>query len=99
MFIAIWKYQVKPQSLAAFEQLYGPEGKWVEFFKESPDFIRTDLLRLVPEENTYMTVDHWNSRASYEAHYNGHKATVDAIDAEGDALTTHEELQGYYGSL
>ena len=42
---ALWEFHVKLESISAFERTYGPTGAWAQLFRQSPDYLGTDLIR------------------------------------------------------
>ena len=50
---------------ADFEQAYGPEGEWAQFFGTGRGFVGTELLRDVETPGRYLVVDRWESREAY----------------------------------
>ena len=91
MYVVIWRFHTDDP--AAFERHYGPDGTWAMLFRNSPDYIRTDLLR---GDTHYLTLDCWTSRESYDAFRHEHAAEYARIDALCEALTTSEEKVGEY---
>ena len=51
--------------LADFEQVYGPEGEWAQFFRTGRGYIGTELLRDLEIPQRYLVVDRWESREVY----------------------------------
>ena len=35
VFEIVWEYEVRPEKVAAFEVLYGPEGYWARLFRRA----------------------------------------------------------------
>ena len=50
-----------------FEQVYGPEGSWSEFFRRGAGYVGTELLRDVEVPGRYLVLDRWESREAYQA--------------------------------
>jgi heme-degrading monooxygenase HmoA len=50
-----------------FEQAYGPEGEWAEFFKGAPGYIGTELLRDLETPGRYLVIDRWETADAYNA--------------------------------
>ena len=48
-----------------FEQAYGAEGEWAQFFKSARGYIGTELLRDVEQPGRYVVIDRWESAATY----------------------------------
>jgi heme-degrading monooxygenase HmoA len=49
----------------SFEQAYGPNGEWAEFFKGARGYIGTELLHDVEQPRRYLVVDRWESSETY----------------------------------
>jgi hypothetical protein len=92
----VWRFTVPERHRAAFESLYGADGAWARLFATSPDWLGTDLLADDGRPGWYLTVDRWTSRAACDAFRRAASEPWDAIDAEGAALTTSEELIGHF---
>ncbi len=45
VFEIVWEYEVRPEKVAAFEVLYGPEGDWAYLFSRADGYVETRLLR------------------------------------------------------
>ena len=92
----IWEFHVKPGSEAAFEQLYGPDGEWVQLFRLASGFHRTELLKDHANRSRYLTLDYWTSVAEYDAFRSAYAAQVRDIDAKGETLTERESPIGSF---
>ena len=98
-FVTIWKYKVEPEKKTEFEELYGDEGDWVKLFKKFPGYIKTDLIKDLNNNGTYLTLDYWVSR---EAYYNFKKISsgdFSLIDKKGENLTIDEEHLGEFTTV
>jgi hypothetical protein len=91
MYVIVWRFLTNAP--AEFERHYGPAGTWVQLFRRSSDFVRTDLLR---SNEGYLTLDWWASRASYDAFRGEHAAEYGEIDVLCESITTFEEKIGEY---
>jgi heme-degrading monooxygenase HmoA len=67
-----FRYEVRDPE--AFEQAYGPEGEWAQFFRRGQGYVGTELLHDVEEENRYLVVDRWESIDVYNAFLAAHQA-------------------------
>ena len=99
MYVVIWKYEVKEAFISDFTSLYSSSGEWVRWFKESPNFIRTDLLKSPDLDNVFVTVDYWKTAESYHEFYVSDLDRRNAIDLKGERFTVHEELLGCFDRL
>jgi heme-degrading monooxygenase HmoA len=50
---------------AAFEEVYGTDGAWAEFFRSGDGYVGTELLRDVEQAGRYVVVDRWESSEQY----------------------------------
>ena len=48
-----------------FEQAYGPEGEWAQFFRSGEGYIGTELLHDVEIPTRYLVIDRWESAEAY----------------------------------
>jgi heme-degrading monooxygenase HmoA len=95
-FVTIWKYKVKPEKKTEFGKLYGNEGDWVKLFKIFPGYIKTDLIKDLNNNGTYLTLDYWVSR---EAYHNFKQKSVNEFsitDKKGEELTLEEKHLGEF---
>jgi len=58
---------------AAFEEVFGPNGEWAQFFRQGVGFIGTELLRDVEEPDRYIVIDRWESADAYNAFVAAHQ--------------------------
>ena len=79
-----------------FEQTYGPEGRWVEFFRQSDGYIGSELIRDFKDGLRYVTLDFWGSREAYETFRGRHRAEYEAIDRECEKMTESEVEVGRF---
>jgi heme-degrading monooxygenase HmoA len=64
MLALLFSYEARDP--AEFEQAYGPDGEWAEFFREGAGYIGTELLRDVENAGRYLVIDRWESRDAYQ---------------------------------
>lgn len=94
MYRIVWEYDAEPDHLEEFEQVYGPEGKWVDFFRRSPDYVGTELFRSTSAPERFMTLDTWRSRAAYESFRKSFSEEYAQLDEWCRRLTAHERTLG-----
>jgi quinol monooxygenase YgiN len=92
--LAIWEFQVKPESISAFEETYGPDGAWAQFFRQSPDYFGTELVRDLDHPGRYLTLDHWTSRKALHRFKQDHQSAYAALDKQCERLTERETFLG-----
>ena len=99
MFVAIWKYEVKEDSIKKFEDLYGQEGKWVKLFKENAGYLMTEFIKNMTQPYVYITIDKWETYTHYQNYLNKNKINIDKIDAEGEEFTENETKIGWFETV
>lgn len=65
MIALVFSYEVR--DTAGFEEAYGPDGEWAQFFRSGAGYIGTELLRDVETAGRYLVVDRWESAEAYNA--------------------------------
>ncbi len=94
MYRIVWEYDAEPGRLEDFEQVYGPSGKWVQFFRRSPDYLGTELFRSAASAERFITLDTWRTRAAYESFRKTHAEEYAQLDEWCRALMHHERTLG-----
>ena len=56
-----------------FEQVYGPNGEWAEFFRGGRGYIGTELLRDLENPGRYLVIDRWETADAYNAFVAEHR--------------------------
>jgi heme-degrading monooxygenase HmoA len=59
----VFSYEVRDSE--EFERVYGPDGEWAEFFRQSRGYVGTELLRDVEAPGRYLVIDRWESADAY----------------------------------
>jgi hypothetical protein len=99
MFLALWEFDVKPGCDERFENVYGPDGDWAQFFRLDTAYLRTLLLRDPFRRQTYLTCDFWESQTAYEAFRKNHLDAYLALDKRCEELMTAERKIGEFEKL
>jgi heme-degrading monooxygenase HmoA len=94
MYVIIGEFHAKRGREQEFEQAYGAQGEWVEFFKRGMDYLGTELLRDPAKLGRYLTIDRWVSQAAHEAFRREWAIEYAAIDRRCERLTEQEALLG-----
>jgi len=94
MYRIVWEYDVRPAEVAQFEQVYGPEGLWAKFFRNSEEYLGTELFRSVGSKHRYITLDKWRSRSAYETFRKNFAADYAHLDEWCERLVEHERTLG-----
>jgi len=96
MFIIIWKYRVLRENSDAFRFEYASGGVWEKLFSQSEDFIGSYLHRGVEENNTYILIDRWTTKAAYEDFLFNNHATYQKLSKLLQHLYETEEKIGSF---
>jgi heme-degrading monooxygenase HmoA len=95
-YLAVWEFEVTPESRGQFEKVYGPEGTWAQLFRHSPDYRGTKLLRDLARPGRYLTLDYWTSREAFHAFKQEHAAEYATHDKQCESLTEREAMVGEF---
>ena len=68
MYVIVWQYKVKPENREKFENIYGPEGLWADFFRTSAYYKGTCLFNSEQFSDVYLLLDFWDTKEAY-AHF------------------------------
>ncbi len=98
-YLALWEFQVKPESISAFEETYGPDGAWAQLFRQSPDYLGTELLRDLNHPGRYLTLDRWTSHEALGRFKKDHYADYSALDQQCESLTEREAFLDDFESV
>jgi ribosomal-protein-alanine N-acetyltransferase len=93
-FTIVWEFRPQPDKRREFEEAYGPEGVWVQFFRRGEGYIKTELHLEPRLAGRYLTLDFWKSRAAFENFKRIHAADYKAIDEKCESLTAEEKFLG-----
>jgi len=95
-YLAIWEFEIKPESRAQFEEIYGPDGGWARLFRQSPDYRETKLIRDLTRPGRYLTLDSWSSREAFHSFKQAHAAQYAKLDKQCESLTEREAKVGEF---
>ena len=96
MFVVVWQFEIAEEKVAAFEAAYGPDGAWAQLFRNSPNYLGTELLRDAYIPFTYLTIDRWASEDDFRAFRKDHDTEYEVLDRASDSLTSRETRIGAY---
>jgi heme-degrading monooxygenase HmoA len=96
MFVVVWQFEIAEDKIAAFEAAYGPEGSWAQLFRNSSNYLGTELLRDAYVPGSYVTIDRWKSETDFRSFRKSHDKEYEALDRACDSLTGRETRIGAY---
>ena len=97
-YVYMWSYEVAAENRDAFYDLYGPDGPWVELFRQAPGYLDTQLLVDLEEVGRFVTIDRWESKEAFARFRSDFAEEFDVLDGRGEALTSREVLLGEFGA-
>lgn len=89
MYVAVWKFIVRPGRAADFERHYGAGGTWTQLFRKAPGYVRSELYR--GDGGEYLTLDYWENADAFRAFRETHADEYARLDRELEELTEREE--------
>jgi heme-degrading monooxygenase HmoA len=95
-YLAIWEFEIKPESRAQFAEIYGQDGAWARLFRRSTEYRGTKLLRDLTRPGRYLTLDHWSSREAFHVFKQEHATEYAALDKQCESLTERETMIGEF---
>jgi heme-degrading monooxygenase HmoA len=98
MFMIAWQFDVLPEQAEEFEEKYGSQGVWRDFFGRSDGYIGTRLLRDSARTHRYVTLDLWTSEAAFNAFEDKFRQEYQDLDASLRHLTEAEVRLGGFDS-
>jgi quinol monooxygenase YgiN len=94
--IAIWEFLVEPSCESRFEQIYGPDGDWVQLFRRGDGHLGTELYRDANTPRRYITIDRWVSPQAFETFRQKFATEYKALDESCESLTEKETPLGTF---
>jgi hypothetical protein len=75
-------------------EAYKPGGEWAQLFSRDPSYIGTTLLHDVDDENRYVTIDYWKSKAEKDSFRKRFSVEFERLDYRCEAFTREEQFLG-----
>ena len=92
----VWEFIVRADKIDDFERHYAASGSWADLFRKSPGYLSTQLLRDAETLRRYLTIDRWDSVASYQAMREKFAKEHDVLDRSCEAFTESERRIGVF---
>ena len=93
-FAYIWQYTIEPTRRSDFLAAYKPRGNWALLFSRDPSYLETVLLQDDEDENRYVTIDYWKSKADRDFFRERFSVEFDSLDSKCEAFTREEQFLG-----
>jgi heme-degrading monooxygenase HmoA len=92
----VWEFIARADKIDDFERHYAASGSWADLFRRSAGYQSTQLLRDAENPRRYLTIDRWDSLASYRAMRHRFEKEHDALDRACEAFTESEHRIGVF---
>ncbi|MEZ4811174.1 MAG: hypothetical protein R2819_12510 [Allomuricauda sp.] len=99
VYSVVWSYKIKPENKEKFEIEYGSSGTWSKLFYESENYRGSFLLKSEDESDTYLLVDTWIDKESYENFKKINQETYNNISSGFEYLYLTEKKIGSFNSV
>lgn len=96
MIAIVWEFVVKPESLPAFQKVYGPSGDWAALFRQHAGYEGTTLLQDSVANTRFLTIDHWRDVALFNQMRQSSQKEYSRLDSICRALTVSEREIGVF---
>ncbi len=95
----IWRYKIREGEKKKFEQEYGKNGTWCQLFSKSNDCLGSLLYKSEDETNTYILIDTWTDRQSYENFLKINSEIYNNLSSNFEDIYESEERIGSFRSI
>jgi heme-degrading monooxygenase HmoA len=92
----VWEFVARPDKMEEFERYYSASGPWAILFRRSAGYQSTQLLRDAENARRYLTIDRWDSVASYRAMRERFAKEYEELDRVYEAFTETERSIGVF---
>jgi hypothetical protein len=99
VYVRIWEFQAQPGRESEFESMYGPDGEWVNLFRKSKHFVRTELYRDIETDGRYVTIDYFASQSGFQAFLKEFREDYDALDRRCESVCASEKRMGSFATV
>ena len=92
----VWKFRPPEGRESEFAAAYDDAGDWAQLFSRAPGFGGTSLLRPAEPGGWWLTIDRWDSSASFDAFNEVFGDEYRALDARLEGVAGQEEFVGAF---
>jgi len=94
--VRTWRFRPAAGRQREFELAYGPDGDWARLFRLGDGYLGTELVKLAPAGDRYLTIDRWRSEADWQRFLEQHGAAYHELDRRLAPLCAEEEEIKHY---
>lgn len=95
----VWEYRVKPDADQQFREYYGPQGRWVQLFRQATGYLGTSLYQDREQTDRYVTVDRWESEGAFGSFRAQFSVEFERLDNFCESLTLSEAPLGNFTTI
>jgi heme-degrading monooxygenase HmoA len=92
----VWEFIARADKVKEFERHYASAGPWADLFRKNAGYHSTQLLRDAETERRYLTIDRWDSLASYRAMRERFAREHEELDRACEQFTESERRIGMF---
>jgi heme-degrading monooxygenase HmoA len=92
----VWEFIARADKVKEFERHYASAGPWADLFRKNAGYHSTQLLRDAETERRYLTIDRWDSLASYRAMRERFAREHEELDRTCEQFTESERRIGVF---
>jgi heme-degrading monooxygenase HmoA len=92
----VWEFVARADKVKEFERHYASAGPWADLFRKNAGYHSTQLLRDAETERRYLTIDRWDSLASYRAMRERFAREHEELDRACEQFTESERRIGMF---
>jgi hypothetical protein len=95
----VWQFDIRPETAADFERLYGADGEWTKLSRRSRSFLGSSFLRDIGSDSRYLLVEYWGEMVVYEKHLADFSDELHLLEKERERLVERIETVGVFTAL
>ena len=95
-YMLAWELLAAPGKTAEFKRAYGPEGDWVQMFRRSAGYVRSELHQDSANPQRFVTLDYWESEAACEEFRRRYLQEYEDLDVRCEQFTQKEREIGRF---
>ena len=99
MVAVVWQFDVRAETAAEFEHMYGADGDWTKLSRRSRSFLGSSFLRDIGNETRYMLVEYWGEMVVYEKHQADFSDELQRLEQVRERLVDRMETIGVFTAL
>ncbi|MGA8143946.1 MAG: antibiotic biosynthesis monooxygenase [Candidatus Acidiferrales bacterium] len=92
----VWEFVARADRITDFERHYSASGPWAELFRKNAGYQSTQLLRDAENARRFLTIDRWETVASYRAMRERFAKEHEDLDRACEAFTESERRVGVF---